>query len=289
MAQDGAPKEAWKAEGRTVQGTISYFKSAPEKPTFHAQEHSRDNWEPDIRAVTFHDARSWKTAPSLDREGVCIAAAPTAIKNFEDGEEVGAKYKGELEEILRRQLKGAKIAKIVGMGRGNMRFSQRTSRYKTGMNSQPAHFPHVDCTMRTATGLVDHPRWGIRREELKPGQRLIGYNVWRVVSSPPQDRPLAICDVRTLAWDDLVVADGVYDYGPEPWARGEAYLVKHNPAHKWIYFSDMRPDEALVFRMYEDNDRGRPGAAHSAFEDPSAPAEAIRISVEARVYAIFDE
>jgi len=289
VAEDGSPREAWDAEGRTVQGTISYFKSAPEKPTFHAQEHSRDNWEPDIRTVTFHDARSWKTTPRLDREGVCITEAPTAIKNFEDREEVGAKYKGELEEILRSQLGGAKIAKIVAMRGGNMRFSPNTSRYKTGMNSQPAHFPHVDCTMRTATGLVDHPKWGIRREDLKPGQRLVGYNVWRVVSRPPQDWPLATCDVRTLAWDDLVLADGVYDTGPEPWARGEAYLVKYNPAHRWIYFSNMRPDEALVFRMYEDNDRGYPGAAHVAFEDPSAPAGAIRISVEARVYAIFDE
>jgi hypothetical protein len=289
MAQDGVQKEAWDDDGRTVQGTISYYKSSTEKPTFHAQDHARDNWEPDIRAVTFHDARTWKTPPRLDREGVCLAPAPTAIKNFEDREELVAKYKGELEEILRSQLGGAKIAKIVGMRGGNMRFSQNTDRYKTGMNSQPAHFPHVDCTMNTATGLVDHPRFGIRKEELKPGQRLVGYNVWRVVSELPQDRPLATCDVRTLAWDDLVVADGVYDTGPEPWARGEAYLVKYNPAHKWIYFGNMRPDEAMVFRMYEDNDRGYPGAAHSAFADPTAPSDAVRISVEARVYAIFDE
>jgi hypothetical protein len=289
MAQATAMKEAPGAAGRTVQGTISYFGSAREKPTFHAQEHARDNWTPDIRTVTFHDARSWATPPRLDREGVCLAPAPSAIKSFEDREEVGAKYKGELEEILRSQLGTAKIAKIVGMRGGNMRFSPRTDRYKTGMNSQPAHFPHVDCTMRTATGLVDHPRWGIRREVLKPGQRLVGYNVWRVVSQPPQDWPLAAADVRTVAWGDLVLADGVYDTGPEPWARGEAWLVKYNPAHRWIYFSNMRPDEALVFRAYEDHDRGYPGAPHVAFEDPSAPPEAKRISVEARVYAIFDE
>src|SRR5262249_4007652 len=103
-------------------------------------------------------------------------------------------------------------------------------------------------------------------------------------------RPLAAADVRSVAWDDLVTADGVYDYGPEPWMRAEAYLVKYNPAHKWIYFSNMRPDEALVFRAYENEDHGRPGAPHVAFEDPTCPPEAGgRISVETRVYAVFDE
>ena len=49
-------------------------------------------------------------------------------------------------------------------------------------------------------------------------------------------------------------------------------------------------DEALVFRAYENNDAGYPGAPHVAFEDPScAPDAPGRVSVEARVYVIFDE
>jgi len=288
VAQQMAVKnEAWDADGRTVRGTISYFGSAPEKPTFHAQDHARDNWAPDVRSVTFHDARTWSRPPTLEREGVCIAAHPTKIKNFEDREEVGAKYKGELEELI-KGVTGA--SRVVGFRGGHMRFSQRTNRFKTGQNTQPAHFPHVDCTMKTAAGITESNPFGMKKEILKAGQRLVGYNVWRVVSQPPQDMPLSACDVRSVAWDDLVYADGVYDYGEKPWMRAEAYLVKYNPAHRWIYFSNMRPDEALIFRAYENDDHGYPGAPHVAFADPTCPPDAPgRISVESRVYAIFDE
>lgn len=273
-------------DGRTVEASISYFGSASEKPTFHAQDHRRDNWAADKQTVTFHDARTWATAPTLEREGVCITPFPTAVTDFEDREEVRRLYGGEIEALI-KNLTGAR--KVFGFPVGHMRFSPRSERYKTGANTQPAHFPHVDCSPNTAHGLVANSYFGIPKEELKPGERLVGFNVWRVVSPPPQDMPLAVCDVRTVQREDLVLADGVYDYGEGPWMRAEAYLVRHNPAHRWIYFSDMQPDEALVFRGYGNEAEWVAGAPHCAFQDPSCPPEAgARISVESRAYAIFD-
>jgi hypothetical protein len=272
--------------GPTVQASVSYFGDAPEKPTFHAQDHGRDNWRPDVRTVTFHDARAWSTPPSLAREGFALVPHRTAVRDFSDRDEVRASYGLELAELI-RGLTGAK--KVFGFPFGHMRFSKRSPRYKTGANSQPAHFPHVDCTPRTAHGIVDSPFFNIQKEVLKPGEVLVGFNVWRVVSDPPQDTPLAVCDVRTVTPDDLVEADGVYDYGEEPWMRAEAYLVKHSPAHRWAYFSNMRPDEALVFRTYGNEPNWIAGAPHCAFEDPTCPAEAgARVSVESRAYAVFD-
>jgi hypothetical protein len=272
--------------GRTVEATISYFADAPEKPTFHAQDHRRDNWRPDVRSVTFHDARTWKRPPTLAREGVALVRHKTAIKDFEDREELRRVYGEELAEVIKRAT-GAK--RSVGFPGGHMRFSPRSPRYKTGANTQPAHFPHVDCTPKTSHGLIERSFFGAGKEPLAPGEVLVGYNVWRVVSPPPQDMPLAVCDVRTVAREDLIEADGVYDYGEEPWMRAEAYLVRHNPAHRWIYFSDMQPDEALIFRGYGNEPQWIAGAPHSAFQDPTCPAEAgARVSVEARGYAVFD-
>jgi hypothetical protein len=273
-------------QGRTVEAVIHYFRDAPEKPTFHAKDHRRDNWRPDIQPVTFHDARSWETPPSLEREGVMIAPHRTAIRDFGDREEVRRFYAQELEELI-REVTGAR--RVVGFPFANMRFSPRSNRYMSGANSQPAYFPHVDCTPATAHGLVDSPFFGIPKAELEPGQRLVGYNIWRVLSQPPQDMPLAVCDVRTVRREDLVEADGVYDAGDPPWMTAEAYLVRHNPEHRWIYFSDMRPDEALIFRAYGNEPVWIAGAPHSSFHDPTCPADAgPRISVEARAYAIFD-
>ncbi len=280
MAADGVQL------GYTVEGQVSYFGGAPAKPTFHAQEHARDNWRPDVHKVVFHDARSWPTPPSLEREGIALVKHQTAIKDFSNREEVRGLYGEELAELI-RQVTGAKRA--VGFPFGHMRFSARSTRYKTGSNSQPAHFPHVDCTPKTAHGLVESRVFGIAKEELQPGEYLVGFNVWRVISEPPQDAPLAVCDVRTVARGDLVEADGVYDQGEPPWMTSEAYLVRHNPAHRWLYFKDMRPDEALVFRAYGNEPQWLAGAPHCAFDDPTCPVEAgPRISVESRGYAIFD-
>lgn len=272
--------------GRTVEASISYFRDAPAKPTFHAQDHRRDNWRPDLRIVTFHDARSWAAPPSLFREGVMLASHPTAIGDFADREAVRRRYGHELAELI-RAVTGAKRA--FGFPFGHMRFSPRSRHYMTGSNSQPAHFAHVDCTPRTAHGLVPSPFFGLPAEPLAPGECLVGYNVWRVVSEPPQDMPLAVCDARTVARADLIEADGVYDQGEPPWPTAEAYLVRHSPAHRWIYFSDMRPDEALIFRAYGNEPAWIAGAPHCAFADPTCPAEAgARVSVESRAYAVFD-
>ena len=114
---------------------------------------------------------------------------------------------------------------------------------------------------------------------------------WRVVSQPPQDVPLAVVDARTVAREDLLPADGVYDQGDDPskWMELEAYVVHHNPAHRWIYYRDMRPDEVLIFRGYDNGATWRAGVPHSAFDDPSCPPGAPpRVSIEARVYAIYD-
>jgi hypothetical protein len=268
-----------------VRASISYFGGAPAKPRFHAQDHGRDNWIQDVREVVFHDARAWSEPPSLEREGVMIAPHQTRVRDFSDREEVRRLYGQELGELI-KAVTGAK--RVVGFGVGHLRFSPGTDRYMTGSNSQPAYFPHIDVTPKTAPGLTANSFFGATAETLEPGERLVGYNVWRVVSEPPQDMPLAVCDVRTVARGDLIEADGVYDEGPVPWMTAEAYLVRHNPAHRWIYFSDMRPDEALIFRAYGNEPAWIAGAPHSAFLDPTAPKGAGRISVEARAYAVFD-
>lgn len=77
---------------RAVSGTVRYFGGAPGKPAFHAKDHRRDNWSPDIQPVLFHDARAWAVPPSLRREGVTLAPHPTAVRDFGDRDEVRRVY-----------------------------------------------------------------------------------------------------------------------------------------------------------------------------------------------------
>ncbi len=273
-----------------VRAPINYLAPMDERPRFHAQDHGRDNLRYDPRVMTMHDARGWASVPTLEREGLCLVRQATRVCDFHDRDEVQAVYLEEVRRLVQALTGAARVFAVPGGG--IVRFAENSPRFGTGMNTQPARFPHIDFTRNTAPGLGDARLFGSEALDLRPGQRLEGFNIWRAITPPPQDVPLAVCDARTVAPKDLVVGDGVYDEAEDParWPVSEAFLLRHNPAHRWIWFSDMQPDEALVFRAYDNAPVERPAVPHSAFDHPACPPDAPgRESVEARAFAVFDD
>jgi hypothetical protein len=274
--------------GTVVEAPINYLAEMTERAKFHAQDHRRDNLIFDTHVMPIIDARQMPAPPSLEREGIQLVHSPTKVRDYRDPEELRSVYLAEVEQMVQRVTGASKVFMLPGGGM--VRYAERSKYFGTGMNTQPARFPHIDFTGNTAPGLADNV-FGSRAVELKPGQRLIGYNIWRVFSDPPQDVPLAVCDARSVSREDLFEADGVYDEGEDrsKWWELEAYVVRHNPGHRWMYFRDMTPDEALMFRAYDNSPVWRSGAPHTAFDDPSCPPGGpARVSVEARAYAVFD-
>ncbi|MUG93526.1 hypothetical protein F7734_14265 [Scytonema sp. UIC 10036] len=73
-------------------------------------------------------------------------------------------------------------------------------------------------------------------------------NIWRAIA-PIEESPLAVCDARSIAPKDLVAGDLLYrNYA------GETYSVTYNPSHKWFYFPQMQPDEALFIKCVRRDD-----------------------------------
>jgi hypothetical protein len=70
---------------------------------------------------------------------------------------------------------------------------------------------------------------------------------------------------------------------------GEIQLPIYNPAHRWYYFPELRPDEALLFKTYDSATDGRARfTIHTSFEDPAAAADAPpRESIETRCFVFF--
>ena len=68
---------------------------------------------------------------------------------------------------------------------------------------------------------------------------------WRALSGAPQDVPLGLCAYPSVAPDDLLACDAIFDPpdGSPEWGFPN-YLLAYNPAHRWYYYSDMTPDEA---------------------------------------------
>jgi len=108
-------------------------------------------------------------------------------------------------------------------------------------------------------------------------------NIWRPISTPIQDCPLALCDYRTIdPTKDLIPADIVF-----PHYLDEAYEVLHSPNHRWFYKKGMDWDDVLLFKLGDNSPNEAPLCPHSAFIDPSVPKDTpSRVSIEVRAIII---
>ena len=267
---------------RQVPGVVNYIADMSERPRYYANDHARDRLTLDPRTVLITDARSLQTPPSLQVEGFELITHRSAVSNFRDAEEVAAVHPAEIQALL-MELTGAD--RVIVAGRGVLRFSEQSSDMGKFDNSHPARFIHIDITDATAAQFRERSK---PKDVDRPVRRCAHYNVWRTFSAPPQDVPLAVCDPRTVAHADLVVADAIFDVPGAPEWSFESWLLRYNPAHRWTYWSNMGLTDALVFKT-NDSDPSQPHfAPHSAFDDPSCPAGgAPRASIEMRGIAYW--
>ena len=269
---------------RRVDGVMSYNGPMTERARYYANDHSRDILNLDPRTLSISDARGWADPPTLDREGFRLVQHRSAVTNFRDKDEVAKVHPTEIETLL-LEVTGAD--RVVVFGSGILRFGERSPEAGTLMNSLPARFIHIDVS--DPTGVTNAERSRPRRgEEPIPYRRFCHYNVWRVISPPPQDVPLAVCDARTLGPEDLILADAVFDAVDAPEWSFEGLLVGYSPRHRWSYFSDMTRDEALIFKTNDSDPTKAHHVPHSAFDDPSCPPGVEpRASIEMRACAYW--
>jgi hypothetical protein len=265
-----------------VPGLINYIAEMAERPRYYANDHSRDVLTLDPRTVLVSDARSLQTAPSLAVEGFELVSHTSAVTDFRDPEQVTGIHVAEIEALL-LQVTGAD--RVTVTGRGVLRFSEKSPDLGKTDNSHPARFIHIDISDATARQFAERSK---PKDVDRPIRRFAHYNVWRALSPPPQDIPLALCDARSVAPRDLVEADAIFDVKGAPEWSFVSWLVRHNPAHRWTYWSNMVPTDALVFKT-NDSDPSQPHyVPHSAFDDPSAPPDAPpRASIEMRGIAYW--
>lgn len=185
----------------TVTGTINYIGPMTERPRYYANDHSRDVLELDPRVVTITDARSSPVAPSLIREGFQIVEHHSAVTDFGDAEQVSRYGLPEIEKLM-LELSGADRVSVTP--RAILRYGEHSPDAGKSDNSWPARFAHIDITDATARQFVAASGIG---NQGQPIRRHAYYNVWRAISAPPQDIPLAVADARSVDADDLVEAD----------------------------------------------------------------------------------
>ena len=255
--------------------TLHYLKRGAEKPVRYVFDPPAGvpqwNGIDDPRQIAIEDARGRENEFSLDRNGFQLVHSASAVRDFYTPEEVERTYYPEVEKLLRDTL-GARKVKI---------FDHTVRNAARAGAREPSRRVHNDHTITSAPRRVrDH--LGADADELLKGRFGI-VNVWRPIRGPVQDSPLALCDARTFTDADLIASDLVY-----PHVRGETSSVEYKPGHRWYYFSDMQPDEALLIRVHDSADDGRARLSfHTSFDNPLAHNAPPRESIEVRTLVFY--
>lgn len=280
------------------------------------------------RAIAINDARrlDQSSRRRIGLHGFELLHRPLQRSDlqFFEHRQVVREYYPECAEIVRQATNAAQVFAFDH----NIRWAvgkDSIKRVEGGQQVQrPIHAVHGDYTLTSAPqrlrDLANPP--GVNdtlRPVLKKGDSLLTpefvsrvlderrrfalINVWRNIDqSPVMSDPLALCDGRCVALDDLVVFEIHYHD-----RIGENYFAKYSHHHKWWYYPLVTRDEVILIKQWDtagglaqsggehaDSSLGNEDAPctfsfHTAFSDPETPPDAPdRQSIEVRCVAFYD-
>ncbi|MCL4801102.1 MAG: methyltransferase [Burkholderiales bacterium] len=240
------------------------------------------------RRMTIRDARPVVDRLRLDEHGFELRAHRSAFADFYSEAAVRKRYYPEVEAAV-QAMTGAAAVIVFDH---NVRSAVRAARGEPGVRT-PVDSAHNDYTEQSGPKRKGEILAAAGRADLA-GRHVAFVNLWRPIVGPVWDNPLAVCDARSVAAADLVPTD-IHHFGEDdletPRHSGQIYSLRHAPAHRWYYFSAMRPDEALLLKGYDSRTDGRARfMPHTGFANPACPREFVpRESIEARTLVVFDE
>jgi hypothetical protein len=269
--------------GEPIRAAINYLGPMTERPVFFSQQYHKNNLNLVPHEVVIEDFRNRRAEATLSSTGFELVDHETAVSDFCSPEEVAGVYIPEIRELIRALTGAPRIVVTPAV----LRWSEREA-HPERVNSRPGRFTHVDYSREAFHAFArSHLGTDADAERWLAG-RYAAFNIWRVMSQPPQDCPLALLDRRTTSASDVIEGDAVIDAKDRPEFRFGSSLYRSSPRHRWGYFRNMTPSEAVVFVAYDSADDSLPGVPHSAFDDPSCPADAPpRASCEIRAYAYW--
>src|SRR5260221_2602399 len=266
-----------------VRATIAYLHRGDRKPypfTFEPPPGvpARSGQVNEVKDVLVRDARPLAPYLSVEEQGFQLLGHFTRVADLYDDEERRRIYDLEISELLKSTLGAEKVVVFDHTIRSVPRARQGIK----GMR-EPVRRAHNDYTELSGPRRVsDHLDPLEAKARLK--RRFMEINVWRPIVGPLEDTPLAVCDARTVAHDDLIASDLIY-----PDKVGETYALAHNEEHRWFYFPKMGKDEVILIKGY-DSDKTNAGrfTPHTGFDDPTTPPDALpRESLEGRTLVFF--
>jgi hypothetical protein len=265
----------------TIEATVNYHHDTGETPyTFSGGPGStivRSSKTNEPHRVVMHNGRPDAARFTLDGDGFRFVRHDTKVESFFEDEEVRRVYYPEMEALVKAE---SGCSRVVVFDH-TLRTADDDDREARKIR-EPVTRVHNDYTEWSGPQRVRDLLPDEAEDLLK--RRFAIVQVWRPIRLPVESFPLGICDARSMSPQDFVISERRY-----PNRVGQTYAITYNPAHKWYWFPRMRRDEAIVFKVYDSLKDGRARwTAHTAFDDPTAPANARpRESIEIRTLAFF--
>src|SRR5262247_1209057 len=231
----------------------------------------------DPHRVTIRNARLQAGPFALDREGFRFVGHDTKVADFFSEDEIRRVYYPEMEALVKAESGASRVVVFDHTLRTADADEREARKIREVVRRVHNDYTEWSGQQRVRDLLPDEAEELLQR-------RFAIVQVWRPIRHPVETFQLAICDARSVAPDDLVVSERRY-----PNRIGQTYAITYNADHRWYWFPLMRREEAIVFKVYDSLQDGRARfTAHTAFDDPTAPAGARpRESIEIRTLAFF--
>eukprot|EP00877_Chromochloris_zofingiensis_P012565 jgi/Chrzof1/7562/Cz02g28150.t1 len=242
-------------------------------------------WE--TRTVPITNLRRTDGAFSLERNGFQVADLHTPLKDWDSEEKVCGTYYPDVEALIQQTTGASKVVIFDHTIRRRPTAAKQVQGLAAPLGAPTARQPvltaHNDYTEASGPQRV-RDLTGSEAEHLLKG-RFAVIQVWKPLKGPVLDSPLAVCDASTVSPDDLEHMSLIY-----PNRKGDIYMVKYNPNHRWYYYAHMEADQAYVFKCYDSDKSGVRFTPHTAFVDPTTPPDAPpRESIEVRALVFWPQ
>ncbi|KAK2593084.1 hypothetical protein QQS21_009214 [Conoideocrella luteorostrata] len=219
---------------------------------------------------------------SVDKQGFSLGQFETRFDKWEDENEVRDRFYPEVVDFLKRELGAARVLVFDHTIRSKANETKKLTQETNTSQRAPVMLVHCDYTSHSGP---------LRVKQLLPDEaddllsrRVAFINVWKPINNIVEERPLAMCDVRSTEKDDFFKLHLRYRD-----RNGENYVLRYSPNHKWWYFPHMTPQQVILLKTFDSETDGRARfVGHSAFEDPTTPPNApMRESVEIRTIVFY--
>jgi hypothetical protein len=266
----------------TIEATLNYLVDTGGKPVTvvgapGATDVRTGGGDSDPRQIVLRNGRPYTDRFALERDGFRFVHHDTKVADFYDEEEIRRVYYPEMEALVKAESGASRVVVFDHTLRTPDVELREAAKIREVVRRVHNDYTEWSAPQRVRTVLPDEADRLLQR-------RFAIVQVWRPIRHPVESWPLAIADAQSLSPADMVVTERRYQD-----RIGQTSAITFNPAHRWYWFPQMRPDEALVFKVYDSMKDGRARfTAHTAFEDPMTPPDARpRESIEIRTLAFF--